>query len=49
MPMRVMRQGRKKMQKSEEKIKIPRSRKGTSIFPIFFLFFFAFFTSPLHG
>ena len=41
--MRVMRQKLKKMQKSEEKRKIPRSRKGTSIFPLFFSYFPLFF------
>ena len=49
MPMRVMRQEQKKMQKSEENRKITRSRKGMSIFPLFFVFFFVLFASSQHS
>ena len=47
MPMRVMRQERKKIQKKEEKRKIPRTQKGMSIFPLFFSYFSSFSSSSL--
>ena len=50
MPMRVMRQERKKIQKKEEKRKIPRFGRYVTISPLFFPYFSSSFSSLLqHG